>query len=112
MRIRHASDGEQHVAANSFFRPIRAIGGDSDLIAASLERGASRLKPGLDAFILQNFKNGLGNVLVLARDQSVAAMDDGDLAAETAIDLREFQTDIAAADYDQVVRQEVDLHDG
>jgi len=48
---------------------------------------------------------------VLAGDEPVGALDDGDGAAEAAVHLRELETDVAAADHDEVRRQDVELHD-
>ena len=45
-----------------------------------------------------------GNVLVFARDEARRHLDDCHLAAEAAVDLGELESDVAAADNDQVRR--------
>ena len=44
------------------------------------------------------------------RDDARRHLDDGDAAAEAPVHLREFESDVAAADDDQVLRQEIDVH--
>ena len=66
----------------------------------------------MDAFGFEDVHDGCRDVLVLALDQAGAHFDDGDLAAEPPEHLAEFQTDIAAADDDQVAREEIDIHHG
>ena len=43
-------------------------------------------------------------------DQPRPHLDDGDLAPEAAKHLAEFETDIAAADDHQMLRQKIDIH--
>ena len=52
------------------------------------------------------------DLLVFARDEPVLSLQDGDLAAEAAIHLRELQPDVAAADHDEMLGQKVDVHHG
>src|SRR5207245_2647431 len=51
-----------------------------------------------------------GYVGVLARNKPWAALDDGDLAAETAVHLAKLERDVAAAEDHQMRRKEIDLH--
>ena len=51
-----------------------------------------------------------GDVLVLARDQPLVALDDGHLAAEAPVHLAELEADVAAAEDHQMLGQEVDRH--
>ena len=63
----------------------------------------------LYTFALQNIRDRFGYILVLAGNQAGGHFDDRDLAAEPAIDLCEFEPNIAAADHDQVPRQDIEL---
>ncbi len=73
----------------------------------SLDLGAGKH---LDAFFLQNLADCLRDILVFARNQPRAALDDRHLRAEAAIHLGEFQPDITAAQHDQMVGQAVQRH--
>src|SRR5246500_5803285 len=50
------------------------------------------------------------HVLVLMANEPRRHFDDRYLAAKAAVDLAEFEADIAAADNDQMLRQKVDVH--
>ena len=52
--------------------------------------------------------DGLGNVLVFARDEARTLFDDRDLGAEAAVHLGELEPDVAAADDDQMPGQDVE----
>ena len=79
----------------------------------SAPRGSKRhsaVDPAGDPFRLQNFSDGLGDVLVLARDEARPLFDHGDLRPEATKHLREFQPNIAAAHHDQASRQAFERH--
>ena len=63
----------------------------------------------LDAFVAQHLQERRGNIGVLPRGELWSRFKDGDAAAEAPIGLREFQADIAAAEYNEVVGQAVKL---
>jgi hypothetical protein len=63
-----------------------------------------------DAFVFEDRQDGGRDVLVLAAGQARALLDDGDVRAETAEHLREFERDVAAADDDQMARQDLEIH--
>ncbi len=64
----------------------------------------------LDALVLQDPFDRRGHVLVVAANEAIAHLDHRDPAAETAVHLRELETDVAAADDDQVLGKKVELH--
>ena len=67
-------------------------------------------EPDVDALGLEDLADRRGDVLVFALDQAIAHLDDGDLAAEAAEHLPELEPDVAAADDDEVLGDEVDVH--
>ena len=64
------------------------------------------------AFALQEGTDRGGDLRVLARHKSRRAFQHGDLGAEAAEDLREFQSDIAAAEDDEVLRNNLQRERG
>ena len=62
-----------------------------------------------DAFILEELRHGFGNILVLAVEQAIIALHDGDTAAQTTHRLGKFQPDIAATENQQMFRDDVEL---
>ncbi len=63
------------------------------------------LQQDFDSLVLHQFQNRLRDVAVFAVEQARAALNDGHAAAEPPHGLGEFQTDVAAAENDQVFRQ-------
>ena len=76
------------------------------------ERDALRARAYVDAFALDDVADRVRDVFILARNQPLRHLDDGDLGAEAAIDLREFESDVAAAHHDEMTRHRVQLKDG
>src|SRR5262249_23604531 len=87
----------------------------SRLTAMSLPRFATRRQRALRRTSmpsrLRNIGDGGGGIRVLPRNEARRQFDDGDIATEAAIDLREFETDVTAADHDQVRRQGIERED-
>src|SRR5580704_393364 len=71
---------------------------------------AFRAGENIDTLPRQDIGDRCRYVCILVRSQTLPVMDDTDLAAKPPIHLTEFQTNIAAAQYQQVARQEVDVH--
>ncbi len=96
--------------AHDLGRPLGAIDadGDSPIVARKTDAGGVEAK--LDALLGHDLGDGGGDILVLARDQPRRHLDDGDLAPEAAKHLAEFETDIAAADDNEMLRQEIHIH--
>ena len=63
----------------------------------------------LNAFVGQDPPDFLRGVGVLSAHQLRPGLDDGHFGAEAAIGLRQFEAGIAAADHDQMRRQDVEL---
>ncbi len=94
-------------------RPLRAVDADHDAVAGAWRR-AMHSAPVRTAIPSRSRMSRIAgrHIFVLARDQPRRHLDDGDLAAEAAVHLPELEADVAAADDDQVLGQEVDLHHG
>src|SRR5262249_11275916 len=97
-----SADPRVHFAADDISRDGVAVACHPLNLAADV---------GLDTFAVQDIGDGLANVFVLACNQVRRALDYGYFAAETSIDLREFKADIAAAQNDEMRRQEVHVQD-
>ena len=110
VRVRAAADGEEQMAAHDLLRALAAFQADGDAVAAFLVGDAFGVQPDLHAFLLKDRLHRVGHVGVLARDQPVGHLHDGHAAPEAAIHLRELKPDIGAADDDEMLRQEVDVH--
>ena len=63
-----------------------------------LEVNALGVQSNRDALFFEKALDGRGDVFVLARDEAGVLFDDGDLAAEAAEYLPEFEPDVASAD--------------
>jgi len=105
VRVRPPAHGQQHVASFDGWRPARAGHTHSDAGRRRGQIDAGRREAELDAFTFEDSLKRGGDILVLARDQAVSLFHDRDAAAEAAVDLRELQSDIAAAHDDQVFGQ-------
>ncbi len=64
----------------------------------------------LDILRFQDLLHGGRHVLVIPRDEARSLFDDRDLVAEPPVHLAELQADVAAANHDEMLRQEVHLH--
>src|SRR4029077_15570946 len=64
----------------------------------------------MDSFRFENRTNRIRYVLIFARDKSSIPLNHSGLCTESAIHLRKLQTDIAAANDDQMLRNKIDLH--
>ena len=62
-----------------------------------------------NAFILEELRHRLGNVLIFAVDQAIIPFHDGDAAAQAPHGLGKFQADIAAAKNQQMFRDDVEF---
>ena len=110
VRVGAAADGEQHMGANDILRPGPTACGHRHAAVPFLQGNAFRVQAELDTFALQYLLDRLGDVLVVAPDQSAAHLHDGDPATEAAVNLGEFQPDVAAPDDHQVLGQEIHVH--
>ena len=108
--VRAPSHRHQQMRAHDLGRPLGAIDADGDPLVVAGETDAGGVEAKLDALLGQDLGDGGGDILVLARDQPRHHLDDGDFAPEAAKHLAELQADIAAADDDQMLRQEIHIH--
>ena len=88
-----------------------ALDARDDGVAALGKPRAFAVQVNPDSLALQDFLDGGGNILVLARHQARRRLDDRHLAAEASIDLREFEPDIAAPEDHEMRRGIIDVHD-
>ncbi len=76
------------------------------LVAALFDRHALGAGFDHDAVVAQNVEHALHHVRVFAGDDMRRLFDHGDLRAEAAVHLREFEPDVTAADDDQMLPAE------
>ena len=65
-----------------------------------------------NSFCRENVPEGSGNLVILSTDDLRSLFQYRHAATEATIHLREFQADVAAADDNQMFRQEVHVHHG
>src|SRR3954453_9726252 len=109
--VRHAADCEQQVRAAHARFTFLALEADRNAVSFAREAQAFGARAHGDAFGLEDFPDRLRHVLVLARDQPRRHLDDRHARAEAAVHLAELEADVAAADDDEVLRHEVDVHE-
>ena len=108
--VRNAPGRDEDVAAlDRSLAGLRAQG-DADAVsglAAHLDEFGGSMD--LHAFVRENAPDFLRGVGILSRHHLRPGLDDRHLGSETAIGLRQFEAGIAAADHDQMRRQDVEL---
>src|SRR4029077_3858851 len=104
--VRNAPSRDQNVAAFDVLLAETRAHGKRDLVSRS---PAYLQQLGFDknfnTFIAENAQHLPRHVDVLASHDLGTGLDDGDMAAEAPIRLCQFQTGIASADHDQMLRQ-------
>ena len=110
IRVGPAANGHQEVGADDFLDARFAVRGYGDAARTLGQGDTFGVEPNIDIFVFQDFPHGVGNVVILATDQLGTHLDDRHFTAEAPIHLREFKPDVTAADYDEMLRQEVDIH--
>jgi len=108
--VRHAADGEQQMRAPLARRPCLAAHADRHAIGLLSHADALRAETQRDALLAQEFLNLQRDVLVLTRDNAGSRLHHRHTAAEASEHLREFQTDVAATNDDEVRRDDVEVH--
>ena len=93
-------------------RPVTIGRADRDAALRRCHRQVADAADDVHAFALQEAADRRGNLRVLARQQPRRALQHADLGAEAAEHLREFQPDIAAAEYDEMLRDDVQRERG
>ena len=81
-----------------------------DAVALSCHTHHPAVDVDLDAFALQDVCDRQGDIFIFPGDKMRRELNDGYLAAEAAINLRKLKSDIAAAENDQMRREEVHVH--
>ena len=109
-RVGNAAGRQKNMRAEYFGRTILALDGDGDTVVALGQRYTFRTQPEAYAFSLQNFTHRAGNIFIFASNQARSHFHNRDFASKAAINLTEFQPDIAASDNHEMFRQEVDIH--
>ena len=110
VRIRPPTDRHQHMSSND----LRNLPGQFDLhgnrVSLLLDTDHLAADAHVDVFLLEELGHGAGDVLVLARDQARCQLDHRHLTSEAAIDLREFEADVTAAQDDEMRGEKIDVH--
>ena len=89
---------------------LLAVEADRDALAVLLHAEALGVEPHFQAFRFQDLLHRLRDVFVLAADEPRAHLDDRNAAAEAPVHLAELEADVAAADEQEMLRHEVDVH--
>src|SRR5579872_3179480 len=105
------SHGQKNVSARYFWRTFFACEADRDATVAFRQRDTLCIQPDAYALSLQDFAHRLGNVFVLPSNQTRSHFHNRDFAPQAAIDLSELQPNITSADDDEMLGQEIDVHD-
>src|SRR5262249_58932077 len=111
VRVGHAAYRQKDVRADYLGLAFLALYPRRDACSAPRDAQALCPKPELDAFGSEDRLNRGRNVLILASDQPRSHFHDSDAAAEATVHLRELEPDVAAADHDQMIGQEINHHD-
>src|SRR5262249_46202152 len=82
-----------------------------DVLVARLESDAFSLGTDGNAFLSQDSGDCLGDFRVFPPDQARTLLDDGHFAAEPPVDLGKLQPDVAAANDDEMPRQDLEVED-
>ena len=112
IRIRHAADGEEHVRAGLFLRPLFAAYAYHRPAIAPIETDALGAGAEADAFGFERFAHALGGVVVFAAQDARLALNDGDFRSEAAEHLREFEADETSADDNEMLGKLFEFEDG
>ena len=108
--IGHAPDRQQQMRARDFARFLFATHLHRDAVAAFRRAHALGIEPDFDALALQNVGDRGRYFFVLASYQPRPHFHHRDAAAETPVHLRKLESDVTAADDDQMRRQKIDVH--
>src|SRR5580693_7074747 len=110
VRVRSTSHGQKNVSAYYFWRTFFACQADGDAAIAFRQRDTFGIQQDVYALSLQDFAHSLGNVFVLPSNQARSHFHNRHFAPEPAIDLSELQPNITSADDDEMLGQEIDVH--
>ncbi len=108
--VGHAPDRQQQVRAVDFGRTGRAIQADSNMVAIPSGAKAVGIEPDFDALGFQYLPHCLRHILIFALDQARTFFDDGHPGPKAPVHLAKLEADVAAANDDQVLRQEIHVH--
>ena len=112
IRVGATSDSKKQMRPTRHPRATFAVEVDHYLIAFFFRTYAFGLETDVNSLVFENLLDRFGHVFVIALDQPRPHLDDGHLTAQAPIHLPELQADVASADDDQVLREEVHLHHG
>src|SRR6516165_4093662 len=108
--IRNAASRDQDVASFNVLLTRGGTRAKRDIVSRS-PANLEHLGPdkNLNTFASENAPHFLRDVDILASQELRTGFDDGHIAAEATISLRQFETGIAPTDHDQVLRQKIEL---
>ena len=108
--VRHPAYCKKRMRTDDCLIAAGAIEIDGHLLGAFLHGDAFSAQSDVDAFVLEDCPDGFGNVFVFTLNQARPHLHDRDLTAKSAVHLSKLQTNIAAANDDQMLGQKVHFH--
>ena len=111
VRVWDAPDREQDMCPAHLALARSAIDLRDRLLVFPTKTDALRIQPKLDFFACENFLDRFRDIRVFAPNESWSHLDDGDFASETPEHLAELESDVAPADHDQMLGDEVDFEE-
>ena len=110
VRVGRSSDGEQKVRAAHLLVTAFAVHAHAHTVPIARGAQAFRAEPEFDTLALEDGLHFRRHVLVFARDEARPHFDHRDATAEAAVHLGELEPDVAPADDQEVLGQEIDVH--
>src|SRR5215470_2341980 len=106
----HSPNRKQEMRSCYLLACFDAVQADSDLLSFFVRCYAFRIQANLDALFFQYFLYRLRNIFILTSDESRAHLYNGYFGSKAAIHLAELETDVAAADHNQMFWQKIHGH--
>src|SRR5262249_50354457 len=110
VRVRPPANGEQEMGADDLRLCSRMLYGHLDVVTLFCHLDDLAIQSDINVFVLEDIRDGARDILVLASDEIRRKLDHRDVTSESAIGLRELESDIAPAENDEVGRQKIYLH--
>ena len=85
------------MGAHRFPVSALAVQINRNLIAALFKFKIAGVGEDINVLGLDNFPNGVRDILILTGDEAMSSLDNSDLAPEATLHLLEFEADVAAA---------------
>ena len=98
MGIRKATDCEQNMRSDGLVGAGFAGKAERYPVAALSGAYAIGIEPNIYAFAFENLLDRRGDIFVIAGDQPIALLDNGDTTPEPPVHLSELEPDVTSAD--------------